>query len=79
MDSDTPDTGPKPPENDILACLEQAIARALHGEFQPRTFIDDFSNALQPIVPHDRLAIGYLADNGRTFSVFATYGAPVFF
>ena len=55
MDSGTPDTAPKPPEADILTCLEEAIARALRGEFQPRTFMDDFSTALQPVVPHDRL------------------------
>ena len=78
MDSATPDTGPKPPEADILACLEEAIARALHGEFQPRTFMDDFSTALQPVAPHDRLGIAYLGDNRRTFSVFATQGAPAF-
>src|SRR5256712_1532721 len=78
MDSATPDTGPKPPEADILVCLEEAIARALHEEFQPRTFIDDFSTALQPVVPHDRLGIAYLGDNRRTFSVFATHGAPAF-
>ena len=78
MDSATPDTGPKPPEADILVCLEEAIARALDGEFQPRTFIDDFSTALQPVVPHDRLGIAYLGDNRRTFSVFATHGAPAF-
>jgi transcriptional regulator with GAF, ATPase, and Fis domain len=78
MDSATPDTGPKPPEADVLVCLEEAIARALHGEFQPRTFIGDFSAALQPVIPHDCLGIAYLGDNRRTFSVFSTHGAPAF-
>jgi len=77
MDSATPDTGPKPLEA-ILVCLEEAIAAALHAEFQPRTFIDEFSCALQPLVPHDRLGIAYLGDNRRTFSVFATHGCPAF-
>jgi len=77
MDSAAPDTGPKSPESDVLVCLA-AIARALHSEFQPRAFLADFSAALQPFVPHDRLGIGYLADDGRTYSVFAEQGGPGF-
>jgi len=77
MHSAAPDRGPTPPESDILACLE-AIAGALHGEFQPRAFLADFSTALQPFVPHDRLGIGYLSDDGRSFSVFAEHGGPGF-
>ena len=77
MDPATPDTGPKAPESDVLVCLA-AIARALHGEFQPRAFLADFSTALQPFVPHDRLGIGYLSDDGRTFSVFAEHGGAGF-
>ena len=77
MDSAAPDTGPKPPESDVVVCLA-AIARALEGEFQPRVFVADFSTALQPCVPHDRLGIGYLSEGGRTFSVFAEYGGPGF-
>ena len=77
MDSATPDTGPKAPESDVLVCLA-AIARALHGEFQPRAFLADLSTALQPFVPHDRLGIGYLSDDGRTFSVFAEHGGAGF-
>ena len=46
------------------------------SDFQPRAFLDDFSTALQPLVPHDRLGIGYLADDRRTFSVFAEHGGP---
>ena len=77
MDPATPDTGPKAPESDLLVCLA-AIARALHGEFQPRAFLADLSTALQPFVPHDRLGIGYLSDDGRTFSVFAEHGGAGF-
>jgi Nif-specific regulatory protein len=77
MDSTTPDTGPKPPESDMLACLE-TVARAVDTEFHPRSFLDDFSASLQPLVPHDRLEIAYLGDTRRTFSVFATHGAPAF-
>src|SRR5512138_2081 len=78
MDSAAPDTGPKPPESDVLVCLAAAMAGALHGKFQPRTFLAELSTALQPFVPHDRLGIGYLSDDGRTFSVFAEHGGPGF-
>ena len=44
------DSGATPAASDIVVCLE-AIARALHGEFQPRAFLADFSTALQPFVP----------------------------
>jgi hypothetical protein len=77
MHPPTPDRGPTPAESDIVAWLE-AIARALHGEFQPRAFLADFSTAMQPFVPHDRLGIGYLSDDGRTFSVLAEHGGPGF-
>src|SRR4030095_9697342 len=52
--------------------------RALQAEFQPGTFLDDLSAALYPFVPHDRLGLGYLAPDGRTFSVFAEHGGPGF-
>ena len=58
-----------------LVCLA-AIGRALEADFQPRAFLDDFSTALQSLVPHHRLRIGYLADDRRTFSVFAEHGGP---
>ncbi len=77
MHSAAPDTAPTPPESDIVVCLE-VIARALHAEFQPRAFLADFSTTLQPFVLHDRLGIGYLSDDGRTFSVFAEHGGPGF-
>jgi transcriptional regulator with GAF, ATPase, and Fis domain len=72
-----PDTGPTQPESEMLVCLE-AIARALHGEFEPRAFLADFSTALQPLVLHDALGIGHLSDDGRTFSLFAEHGGPGF-
>jgi|SRR5215470_3630742 len=78
MDSATLDTGPIQPESQILACLE-AIGKALEGEFQPRTFLGDFSIALHRLVPHDRLGIGYLADDRETYSVFAEHGERGYF
>src|SRR5512144_3172431 len=75
MDSATPEIRPPTPEPDVLVCLA-AVAGALHREFQPRAFLDDLSTALHPLVPHDRLGIAYLADDRRTFSVFAEHDTP---
>ena len=77
MDSATPQSGATPPEADLLVCLA-VIARALEAEFQPRSFLDDLSTVLHPLVPHDSLGIGYLADDRRTFSVFAEHGTGGF-
>jgi Nif-specific regulatory protein len=77
MEAVTPSTGPEARESDFLVCLA-AIGRALHAEFQPRLSLDDLSTALRPLVPHDRLDICYLAEDRRTFSVFAEHGAPGF-
>jgi Nif-specific regulatory protein len=77
MDSATPETGPASPESGLFVGLA-AIARALHAGFEPRAFLDDFSTALQPLVSHDELGIAYLADDSRTFSVFAGDGGSAF-
>jgi len=64
-------------EPDLLLALA-AIVRGLEAEFQPRVFLGGLSTALGPFVPHDRLSVGFLADDRRTFSVFAEHGAPGF-
>jgi transcriptional regulator with GAF, ATPase, and Fis domain len=76
MDTTTPWTGP-PPEAEFLVCLA-AICRALQTQFQPRAFLGELSTALHPLVPHDYLGLGYLAENRRTFSVFGEHGGPGF-
>jgi Nif-specific regulatory protein len=53
-----------------------AIGRALQGDFQPRSFLDELSAELCLFVPHDHLSISYLADDRRTFSRFAEQVAP---
>jgi hypothetical protein len=70
MHSATPETWATPPTSDLLVCLP-AIGRALEADFPPRAFLDDLSIALQSLVPHHRFRIGYLADDRRTFSLFA--------
>jgi transcriptional regulator with GAF, ATPase, and Fis domain len=54
------------------------LGRVLEGEFKPAAFLQNLSTALTPLVPHDRLGIGYLANDRRTFSVFAEHGGPGF-
>jgi transcriptional regulator with GAF, ATPase, and Fis domain len=71
----TPLTESARSEPDLLIALS-AVGRALEAEFQPKVFLGDLSTALGPFVPHDRLGVGFLADDRRTFSVFAEHGAP---
>jgi len=59
-----------------LVCSLGAIGRALQEEFDPQYFLKEFSACVQSMLPHDRLLIAYLEDEGRTFSVFAEY-SPV--
>ena len=73
----TPLTESGQPEPDLQLLLV-AIGRALEAEFQPRGFLDDLSTAMGRFIPHDRLGISFLADDRRTFSVFAEHGAPGF-
>ena len=76
MDTTTPWTGPQLDAN-LLVCLA-AIGQALQTDFEPRAFLDDLSTALQPLVPHDHLRLGYLAEGRRTFSVLAEHGGRGF-
>jgi len=38
----------------------------MEEEFDPRRFLEDFSAKLQGLIPHDRLVIDHLDENGRT-------------
>ena len=60
---------------DLLASLV-AIGRSVQEEFEPRRFLDQLSDCLQRQVPHHRLVVDYLDENGRTFSVLAEHAAP---
>ncbi|MBS1109404.1 MAG: zraR 9 [Anaeromyxobacteraceae bacterium] len=76
-DPSTPLIEPARPEPDLLVCLA-AIGRALEVEFDPRAFLDELSTVLGPLVPHERLSIGYLANDRRTVSIFAEHGPSLF-
>jgi transcriptional regulator with GAF, ATPase, and Fis domain len=73
--SHSPDTAAGTALTELLPSLA-AIARAMEDEFDPRRFLQEFSANLNPLVPHDRLAVVYLEDAGHTFSVFAEHAAP---
>ncbi len=58
-----------------LACSLGALGHALREEFDPQRFLKEFSACLQGVLPHDRLLVVYLDDDGQTFTVFAEYAA----
>jgi len=60
------------PLADLLACVA-AFGRSLQEKFDPQRFLADFSVRAQRLVPHDRVVIDYLEDDGRTFTVFAEH------
>jgi transcriptional regulator with GAF, ATPase, and Fis domain len=60
---------------DLLISLT-AIGRAMQEEFDPRRFLQEFSQRIQGILPHDRLVIDHLDEDGRTFTVFAEHAPP---
>ncbi|MFB3818901.1 MAG: sigma 54-interacting transcriptional regulator [Candidatus Methylomirabilales bacterium] len=60
---------------DLLAALE-AIGRAMQEQLDPHRFLEEFSQRLRGILPHDRLVIDHLEDEGRTFTVVAEHAPP---
>jgi transcriptional regulator with GAF, ATPase, and Fis domain len=56
---------------DLVECLA-AIGRSMQDEFDPRRFLEEFSAKVERLIPHDRLVIACLDDDG-TFSVFAEH------
>lgn len=60
---------------DLLASLA-AIGRSMQEEFDPRRFLDEFAARIGRLIPHDRLVIDLLHEDGRTFTVFAEHALP---
>ena len=48
---------------DLLASLV-AIGRSMQEEFDPQRFLDQFSDQLQHLIPHDRLVIDLVDEAG---------------
>jgi transcriptional regulator with GAF, ATPase, and Fis domain len=46
-----------------------ALARSMRSELDPRPFLEAFSSQLRRLIPHDRLLLFYIDEDGRTFSV----------
>jgi two-component system response regulator HydG len=57
---------------DLVASLA-ALGRSMQGDFDPQRFLGGFSEQLQRLVPHDRVLIAYLEDEGRSFTIFAEH------
>jgi transcriptional regulator with GAF, ATPase, and Fis domain len=57
---------------DLIASLA-AIGRSMQEKLEPRRFLGEFSTQIQRLIPHDRVVIDYLDDDGRTFTVFAEH------
>jgi transcriptional regulator with GAF, ATPase, and Fis domain len=65
---------PEEPSNfsDLVDSLA-AIGRSLGRVFEPRGFLREFSAQIRRMVPHDRIVIDHLDEDGRTFTVFAEH------
>jgi Nif-specific regulatory protein len=61
--------------SDLLASLA-AIGRSMREAFDPRRFLGEFSTRIRRLIPHDRLVIDLLDEDGRTFTVFAEHAPP---
>jgi transcriptional regulator with GAF, ATPase, and Fis domain len=57
---------------DLLGALA-AIGQSMQEKFDPHRFLDAFAGRIRGLVPHDRLVLSYLEDDGRSFSVFAEH------
>ena len=71
--AESKDDGPLLP--DLVASLA-AIGRSIQEEFDPQRFLDQFSTQFQRLIPHQRLVIDHLDEDGRTFTVFAEHAPP---
>jgi len=60
---------------DLVASLA-AIGRSMREEFDPQRFLEQFSARIQRLIPHERLVIDHLDEDGRTFTVFAEHAPP---
>ena len=82
QNADNPPQGARLPDDatgallaDLLASLA-AISRSMQEEFDPQRFLDQFSDQIRRLIPHDRLVIDLLDEDGRTFTVFAEHATP---
>src|SRR5439155_10272291 len=57
---------------DLVASLA-ALGRSMQERFDPQRFLSEFSTPVQALVPHDRLLVAYLEDDGDSFTVFAEH------
>lgn len=61
-----------PPFGNVLDAL-CAVGRSMRETFDPHRLLNEFSSQLAPLVPHDRLVVDVLEEDGRAFTVFAEH------
>ncbi|HYE89862.1 MAG TPA: sigma 54-interacting transcriptional regulator [Terriglobales bacterium] len=62
------------PAPDLAQALTD-VAVSLRDDLPPHQVLAALSAVLQPVLPHDRLVVDHLDENGRTFRVFAEHVA----
>ena len=43
-----------------------ALARSMRGEFDPRRFLEALSSQVRQVIPHDRLTLVVIREEGRS-------------
>src|SRR5262245_53005797 len=59
--------------DDLLASVAALGQAAAEQEFDPRRFLERFSERIQSLLPHDRMVIFRRAEDRQTFTAFAEY------
>jgi len=54
-----------------------ALGRSLGEEVDPRHFLDEFSSLIRTWLPHDRLVVASLSEDGKSFTFLAEQGGPL--
>src|SRR5262245_35683564 len=61
-----------PAVDDLLASVA-ALSPATEEAFDPRRFLERFSERIQPLLPHDRVVIFRRSEDAETFTAFAEH------
>jgi transcriptional regulator with GAF, ATPase, and Fis domain len=63
---------PAPAVDDLLASVA-ALSSSTEEAFDPRRFLERFSERIQPLLPHDRVVIFRRSEDEETFTAFAEH------
>jgi two-component system response regulator HydG len=67
------ESGPRPSAAIALGVGLAAAAGAIRDDVPAGAVLAELSALIQPVLPHDRLVVDHLDENGRTFRVFAEH------